>query len=90
MNASSGLLFLFFDRMCRRRRLPTTSSDYQSMPPACAWGKDNELKAKNAYISNMETKRYSNLEVLVSGIVIDTTNYSSPPFERQPCGSSKQ
>ncbi len=70
----------FFGRVCRR--LPTTTSDtlvnsivnlknYQSMPVACAWGKNNESKARNAYFENMKMTGHSNLEVFESGLVVN-------------------
>ncbi len=70
----------FFGRVCRR--LPTTTSDclvnsivnfknYQSMPVACAWGKNNESKARDAYIENMKMTGHSNLEVFESGLVVN-------------------
>ena len=39
------------------------------MPAACAWGKNNESKAKDAYV---KTNGHNNLQVSESGLVINT------------------
>ena len=69
-----------FGRVCRR--LPTTLPGplvnsivnqrmYQSMPLSCAWGKDNEKKALNAYKQTMHDKGHTNLVVMMSGLIIN-------------------
>ncbi len=42
------------------------------MPVACLWGKDNEIRAREAYIDNMQISGHSNLKVFASGLVINT------------------
>ena len=42
------------------------------MPAACAWGKNNESKAKDAYVTKMQTNGHNNLQVSESGLVINT------------------
>ncbi len=70
----------FFGRVCKR--LPTTTLDslvnsivdkniYKSAPAACAWGKDNDGKARDAYIENMEINGHRNFKVQASGLVIN-------------------
>jgi len=44
---------------------------YCSMPTTCGWGKDNKLKAKETYVSNMEINGHIDLQVLVSGLVVN-------------------
>ena len=70
----------FFGRVCQR--LSTTSPDalinsiinqkkYRSLPIACAWGENNELRAINAYKLKMQEQGHSGLEIRQSGLVID-------------------
>ena len=71
----------FFGRVCRR--LATTPPDalvnsiinqkvHRSMPTACAWGKNNEVRAMDAYKLNMQEVGHSGLEIRQSGLVINT------------------
>ena len=71
----------FFGCVCRR--LATTPPDalvnsiinqkvHRSMPTACAWGKNNEVRAMDAYKLNMQEVGHSGLEIRQSGLVINT------------------
>ena len=42
------------------------------MPTACAWGKNNEVRAMDAYKLNMQEVGHSGLEIRQSGLVINT------------------
>ena len=70
----------FFSRVCKR--LATTSPNclvntiinqrmYRSMPTACAWGRENEEKAVNAYKEKMQEAGHTDLTVRKSGLVIN-------------------
>ena len=72
--------YFIFSRVCKRRLTTSPISlvnsiinqrAYQSVPPSCAWGRDNEDKAVYAYLQLTQEKGLPGIKVANSGLVIN-------------------